>query len=120
MMNHQISRVAACLVAAFILSYTSSCTGGEPSWNPAPVTDTEYCGAACEHIGAVDGGLNCEEGKPLEMKPDACSGPVDDINCVSCKKFCEDTQAQGIWLNPRCVVNLTVCSDIDKCQEVKR
>ena len=118
-MNHQISRALALAVGTFIMSYTSSCAS-EPVWNPAPVPDTEYCAAACEHIGPADGGLNCAEGQPIEMKPDACSGVIDDVNCVSCKKFCTDTQQNGAWLNPKCVVNIVVCSDIDKCQEVKR
>ena len=112
------SKILASVVAVTVFLYANSCNN-EPSWDPRPVSDSEYCAAACEHIGSGDSGLNCEEGKPIEMKPDACAS-VDDVDCVSCEKFCRDTQAEGVWLNPRCVVDIVSCDTIDSCQEVKR
>lgn len=122
-MNHQISSRGLATIVAVVIMFYAGCTGGgiEPTWNPVPVSDTEYCGPACDHIGSTDGGLNCQEGQPIEMKPDVCSGGIpDEVNCVSCKKFCEDTQSHGVWLNPKCIINIQTCSQIDTCQEVKR
>lgn len=122
----RIFRFFGVAAAIAILSYTTSCNGGGctggPDWDPDPVPDTEYCWIACEHIGPSDGGLNCPEGLPLEMKPDACAGADAGAtgDCISCQKFCEDTQNNGVWLNPRCVVNIQECSQIDSCQEVKK
>lgn len=122
-MNTQISKIISSGVVVAILLYTTSCANDSqfnPTWDPAPVPDTTYCGAACDHIGQNDGGLNCQEGQPIELAPDACVPDAETTDCITCKRFCEDTQTQGVWLNPKCVASIESCSQIDTCQEVKR
>jgi hypothetical protein len=119
-MKNIIHKLACAVAFVAILLYTNGCGNSSLNWSPASVPDTEYCAAACEHIGSDDAGLSCEEGKPIEMQQGGCDAGVNDTTCVSCVKFCYDTQQQGVWLNPKCVVNIKSCDQIDNCQEAKR
>jgi hypothetical protein len=82
-----------------------------PFISPAPVPDSSLCASMCQHIGPVDaGGLGCEEGEPLydSTKP----GPLGVPN-ETCTEFCQHQQANGVFINPRCVMTVTSCSQIE-------
>jgi hypothetical protein len=79
--------------------------------NPTPKPDSDVCAAMCQHIGPkTQGGLGCEEGNPVydSDKP----GPKDVPN-ESCQEFCKLTQDSGISMNPRCVVMVKDCDQIE-------
>lgn len=118
-MNSRKKFVVSLAAFAIVVSFSgTACRQNEPEWDPAPVSDTEYCDAACQHIGPE--GLRCEEGEPIAMTQAGCDSGVDEVNCVSCAKFCEDTQSNGVWLAPRCVMNVRSCEEIDSCAETKK
>jgi hypothetical protein len=79
--------------------------------NPTPKPDSDICVQMCQHIGPKDkGGLGCEEGMPVydSDKP----GPKDVPN-ESCEEFCKITQNNGVSMNPRCVVLIENCDQIE-------
>lgn len=90
-----------------------------PTPVPPVVVDTPACKAACENLQL----LKCEEGNPIVTNK-TC---VDDLQCdqgqecvtgicvAHCETFCEQTQAQGVWLDPVCVSKIDSCSQIDSC-----
>lgn len=90
------------------------CPVARPSVRPHPqaVPDTALCAAMCAHIGPK--GLNCEEGQPVydSDKP----GPTDVPN-VTCEDFCKDQQANGVFINPRCVMKVSACSEIEVARQ---
>ena len=79
------------------------------------------CESACDHIGPK--GLNCEEGKPLDMKSTCivskdCGEGIDCIGgrCMaSCAKFCTDTVLLGVNITPKCIANVKSCEQINAC-----
>jgi hypothetical protein len=78
---------------------------------PVPAPDSASCDDMCKHIGPKDqGGLGCEEGSPVYDSD--VPGPKDVPN-ESCGDFCRKQQAQGVHLNPKCVVKVTSCDQID-------
>lgn len=82
--------------------------------NPTPKPDSDVCVAMCQHIGPkVQGGLGCEEGNPVydSDKP----GPKDVPN-ESCREFCKITQDSGISMNPRCVLQVQSCDQIESAR----
>lgn len=85
-----------------------------PSPRPDPVTDSELCGAMCEHIGPKTAknpnALDCYEGGPVYDSD--VPGPKDVPN-VSCEDFCKKQQANGSFLNPRCVMKAPTCAAIE-------
>jgi len=89
--------------------------------HPPVVTDQNKCGSACAHIGPQ--GLNCEEGKPIDMKKPCVntagcsSGQTCEVGTctTSCEQFCIATENQGVWLDPTCVATITSCDQIDSC-----
>lgn len=79
---------------------------------PDPKTPTEddikYCDIGCKHLQSLvgrDGAMGCEESRDL-IYP---SGAVE-----TCRQFCEDTQRNGRWLNPKCWAN-----EVTKCEEIE-
>jgi hypothetical protein len=77
------------------------------SFNPQPVPDSELCSAMCVHLRE----LNCEEGRPLYDS--GRLGPKDVPN-KTCEEFCTEQQAQGVFVNPRCVMQVKSCDEIEK------
>lgn len=79
------------------------------------------CADACERIGPK--GLNCEEGKPIDMKSVCnesmpCGEGIDCVNgkCMaSCIKFCKDTVLLGVNLTPKCIATVKSCEQINAC-----
>lgn len=109
------------LLLTFTLMGCASC--GNSIVSPPLPPDTAQCGEACDKMAA----MGCEEGMPVPV-------PVDSVECqdkgkivaeedggvvceVSCKAFCEATQASYVWLNPSCIIkNVERCEDIEpKC-----
>lgn len=68
-----------------------------------PQPDSEFCAAAESNLKK----LSCEEGQPLE-------------DGTSFTKFCEDTQKNGFFLNPKCLAKIRDCSSIDACSARSR
>ena len=109
---------------SFILSFLFVFSLGCPPTTeitpvPIVITDTDACGPACDTLIR----LNCSEGKPITMKQKCDAGCTVGQYCdrdggfctTPCKKFCEDTQHAGVWLDPSCVVNITSCDQVNKC-----
>ncbi len=84
-----------------------------PSPRPDPATDSELCGAMCDHIGPK--GLKCEEGEPLYDSD--LPGPVGEPN-ETCEAFCVKQQDAGAFLNPRCVMQAPTCDTIEHFRQM--
>lgn len=75
-----------------------------PMEHPAParptpqVKDTNYCSLAEKHLKQ----LGCEEAKPLK-------------DGTTFTQFCEATQGNGVFLNPKCLSQIKSCSEVDSC-----
>ena len=80
--------------------------------NPIPTPDSDLCGAMCEHIGPS--GLKCPEGESVYDSD--LPGPRDVPN-KTCESFCEDQQAGGVFINPRCVMKVTGCDQIEAARQ---
>lgn len=84
-----------------------------PTPNPAPVVSD--CEAMCQHIGPTkDGGLGCEEGNPIY---DSDLPGTPGVPNESCTTFCEKQQENGVDLNPRCVVSVKSCGEIETARQ---
>jgi hypothetical protein len=81
-----------------------------PTPPPTPPPDTNLCGQMCDHLAS----LGCEESKPVynSDKP----GPVDVPN-QTCQDFCQEIQADGVAVNPRCVSLVTACDQIESFRQ---
>jgi hypothetical protein len=78
---------------------------------PTPKPDSDICFQMCQHIGPKEkGGLGCEEGNPVydSDKP----GPKDVPN-ESCEEFCKITQNNGVSINPKCILLVKTCDQIE-------
>jgi hypothetical protein len=65
----------------------------------------------CQHIGPVDaGGLGCAEGDPLY---DSTQPGPPNIPNETCTQFCQHQQSNGVFLNPKCVMQVTACTQIE-------
>ena len=70
---------------------------------PTPqVQDTKYCVLAEKRLLE----LGCEEGLPLK-------------DGTGFAKFCEDTQSNGIFLNPKCLSEIKSCEEVNVCTSSK-
>lgn len=70
---------------------------------PTPVvTDTQYCDLAQSHLIA----LKCDEGNPTKKGK-------------SFSTVCRETQDNGIFINPKCLSEVTTCDQIDSCTHSK-
>jgi nitrous oxide reductase accessory protein NosL len=100
-MRHLTMALASLLLAAHCSPNPDS-----PSPNPADVPDSELCDEMCNHLRD----LGCEEGQDYYDldKP----GPVDVPN-ATCEDFCLYQQANGVFVNPRCVMTVPSCEDIE-------
>jgi len=81
-----------------------------PSPNPAVVPDSELCGSMCDHLSA----LGCEEGQPLY---DSDRPGKQGVPNMTCKEFCEEQQVRGTFINPRCVLKVQHCSEIEPSRQ---
>lgn len=90
---------------------------------PPVVTDSHLCHSAGVRLNE----LNCKEGKPIDMQR-SCSSDRECEPGHSCTaggcfaswdKFCADTQAAGIWLDPGCIAKIASCDQINQCPPPK-
>lgn len=96
----------ACLIAALGFLGCPQPSPKQPEPQPAVITDTESCGPAC----TVLMGLGCDEGMPIEV-------PIGDggVRLATCGEVCRNTQDNGVWLNPQCVMKISSCSQVESC-----
>lgn len=106
---------------AFSLTVMSINCNPEPTPDPPVVTDQAMCGAACDRLNL----LGCEEGKPIDMYVECaptsgCGGGMEcyDGGCyTTCAEFCVQTEDQGVWLQPGCVMNILSCDQLEQCAQ---
>ncbi len=83
--------------------------GCQPAVSPPP--DSNLCPQMCQHIGPADaGGLGCVEGNPFY---DSAKGGEAGVPNETCTEFCIHQQANGVFINPRCVIQVTSCDQIE-------
>lgn len=63
----------------------------------------------CKHLST----LGCEEGKPVYNSD--LGGPVGVPN-QSCVDFCQELQDSGYFVNPKCVLLVTRCDEVEEHQ----
>jgi hypothetical protein len=69
----------------------------------------------CLHIGPkAQGGLGCEEGDPVYDSD--LPGPKGVPN-KSCTAFCTGQQANGVFVNPRCIIQVKSCGEIESARQ---
>lgn len=78
-----------------------------PSPSPVVVPDSELCGRACKHLQD----LGCEEAR--DVYDSDLPGPVDVPN-TTCESFCKMSQERGAFLNPRCLLLVPKCDQIER------
>lgn len=130
------TRLTVVSAVSFLLLLTASdcktTNDGKVTPQPPVITDTSECAAACANLQR----LQCKEGEPIDMGTTCASslqclgldGRTDskqycsiEGHCmVTCTAFCEETQAQGVWLDPGCVKNITSCEQVDSCPLPKK
>ncbi len=95
-----------------VLSTLGGCGPTQPGpVTPTPAPDSAACDDMCKHIGPKDqGGLGCPEGDPVYDSD--LPGPVDVPN-KTCSQFCLDQETNGVFLNPKCVTQVTSCDQIE-------
>ncbi len=96
-----------------LLTFVAACNPAA-SPNPTPAPDTSLCAPMCAHIGTGDGGLGCAEGDPLYDSTQP--GPVGVPN-ETCTQFCVHQQNNGVFINPRCVMQVTSCAQIEAARQ---
>lgn len=101
-------RTSVMLISLLFLGF--DCSGKQPIPQPVPVkpqptpivTGTNYCDKAQENLLR----LNCVEGHSTKKgKPFA--------------QFCRETQENGIFINPKCLSEITDCGQVDSCTPTK-
>lgn len=86
-----------------------------PSPSPKVIPDTELIPQMCQHIGPKDkGGLGCEEGNPVYNSDIA--GPPGVPN-QSCADYYKELQDRGFFVNPRCILQVPSCSQIEPARQ---
>lgn len=86
----------------------SACATQDPYYvpTPTPPPDTDLVEAMCLHLQR----LGCEEGDPVYN--DSLPGP-EDVPNQDCSDFYRGLQGDGFPVNPRCVIAITRCSQIE-------
>lgn len=65
----------------------------------------------CQHIGPADaGGLGCAEGDSVYSSTLPGEAGVPNMTCT---QFCQHQQANGVFINPKCVMQVTACDQIE-------
>ena len=79
---------------------------------PTPAAGGASCAAMCAHIGPT--GLNCPEGQAIYDS--SLPGPAGVPN-ESCTDFCTKQTANGVFLNPACIAQVTSCAGIEAARQ---
>lgn len=74
--------------------------------HPIPAPDSDLCPAMCTHFRA----LSCVEGQSVYDNDQP--GPPGVPN-VTCEQFCQAQQANGVFINPRCGMQVPSCGQIE-------
>ncbi len=61
--------------------------------------------------------LNCEEGK--DYYDNDLPGPKNKPN-ATCEYFCKTQQDKGVYVNPKCVMTVPTCPDIETYRKKDR
>jgi hypothetical protein len=86
-----------------------------PSPHPLPVPDTELIPGMCKHLGPKDqGGLGCDDGNPVYNSD--LPGPAGVPN-QSCVDFYTGLQNNGYFVNPKCVLSVTACDQVEAARQ---
>lgn len=100
------------MLGSFSLFNDCAPINGEPPKPTPVVTDTDQCGAAEQHlhdlcvVDAVKNNYCCQIVAPTKKGK-------------GYTQFCQEKQSQGVFLNPKCVANVTSCDQIDSCTNSK-
>lgn len=114
-----IRTIATFTLSTLIISGCRSNDRSPVSPTPPVIEDSDSCAQACERLSS----LGCAEGLPVASGVE-CVGDHDcreGSQCVdrvchdSCETFCRETQAWGVWLQPRCVAQINACYEVDRC-----
>jgi hypothetical protein len=101
-----MTRLLSVLAAGVFLT----CSPADPAVPKPPVdeaSDPTYCTAACKHLAD----LGCPEGEPVYNSD--LPGPLDVPN-QSCADWCKELQDRDAALNPRCLLLITDCTQIEE------
>lgn len=106
-MKTQILAIAALLLL-------TACPASNPAPTPrvVPAADSDLLGAMCQHLKA----LKCEEGN--DVYDSDVPGPKDVPN-TTCEAAYRKMQDNGVWLNPKCVLKVTSCDQIEEARKHK-
>ena len=102
---------ATSLVLSSLALFNDCTSASEPVTPPTPtpiVTDTDQCAPAEKHLHdlcAADATKNSY----------CCQIVAPTKKGKSYTQFCQEKQAQGVFLNPKCVANIVSCDKIDSC-----
>ena len=107
-------RIALIALIAFTLAGCP--TSRQPaSPHPQPIPDTELIPGMCKHLGPKDqGGLGCKEGEPVYNSD--LPGPAGVSN-ESCVDYYTGLQHDGYFVNPRCILQVTACDQIEAARQ---
>lgn len=118
------------IVAISCFSCSTNPTGPkEPEPVIVPAKGKELCKQACDRMAVLknaDGGIGCDEGKPIQAPSDLackdndcswlvkCPDLTDGTMCVTCTWFCEYSHDNGSYWNTSCIVNnIATCAEIE-------
>lgn len=77
---------------------------------PNPPVDTDLCTDMCDHLKK----LGCEEGE--DVYNNDLPGPEGEPN-QSCSDNCKELQDKGFFVNPRCVLTVKSCEEIEPARQ---
>ena len=97
----------------FALVFTACPPSRDPaSPNPIPAPDSDLCGQMCDHIGP--NGLKCPEGDSVY---DSDRPGTRGIPNKTCEDFCKEQQDNGAFVNPRCILQIKSCGEIEAARQ---
>lgn len=95
------------LVLGLVLT---GCPMAPESPEPPTPPDTNLCGKMCDHLAK----LGCEEGQSVY---DIDTPGPPDVPNVTCAAFCERLQKNGVFVNPKCVLDVKSCEEIEPARQ---
>lgn len=96
----------------FVLAFALLGCPPAPTPAPSPAPSSSFCATMCDHIGPK--GLNCPEGQ--QVYDSALPGTAGVPN-ESCTDFCTKQEKNGVFVNPKCVSQVTSCAGIEEARK---
>lgn len=96
-------------LAAFLLT---ACPTPAPTPRVVPAPDSDSLGAMCQHLKK----LGCEEGEDVYDSDVPGDAGVPNVTCEAAYR---KMQENGVFLNPKCVLKVTSCSEIEAARKNK-